>query len=81
MADDDDDDICSNPFFVALQSTNRALLSEAAAKGALLCVPKAGSCQVEAMIQQDYRSYAILQSPFFVGMYDSLDGRQVASLI
>ena len=73
----DDDDVCSNAFFVALQSSTRALLNEAAAKGALVCVPKAGTCPVESMMQQDYMSHVILQSPFFVGIYDSLNGRQV----
>jgi hypothetical protein len=73
----DDDDICSNAFFVALQASNRALLSDAAVKGALVCVPKAGTCQVESMGQQDYKSHVLLQSPFFVGIYDSLNGRQV----
>jgi hypothetical protein len=73
----DDDDICSNPFFTALLSANRVLLSEAAAKGALVCVPKTGTCPVESMRQLDHRSHVISQSPFFVGMYDSLDSRQV----
>jgi hypothetical protein len=77
----DDEDICSNPFFTALLSANRALLSEAAAKGALLCVPKTGTCPVESMRQLDYRSHVISQSPFFVGMYDSLDSRQVTCVL
>jgi hypothetical protein len=73
----DDDDICCNAFFAAIRSTNRTLLNEAAAKGALVCVPKAGTCPSETIREQQHRSHVILQSPFFVGIYDSLDGRQV----
>jgi hypothetical protein len=75
----DDDDICSNPFFTTLLSANRALLSEAAAKGALVCVPKTGTCPLDSMHQLDHRSHVISQSPFFVGMYDSLDNCQVTN--
>jgi hypothetical protein len=74
----DDDDICSNPFFAALLSSSRSLLSEAATKGALLCVPKEGTFSSETIRQLEHRSHVILQSPFFVGIYDSLDGRQVS---
>ncbi len=73
----DDDDISSNAFFATIQSSNRALLDEAATKGALVCVPKAGTFPPETVRVLQHRSHIILQSPFFVGIYDSLDGRQV----
>jgi hypothetical protein len=57
-----DEDLAYNPFYKLLQSKHKRLMQRAEATRCLVCVPRAGSCQLSSLSRDDIEAHVLLPS-------------------